>query len=101
MEPSNSQIYIGQKIFFEMVERSDTNREALSRFALGLSGDDEEYSVRLSYFLRCLPWDEYQAMMSMLGLFAHVAIRWDEFELTQLKVWSAQLAESAANPDHA
>lgn len=90
MATSDEQCYIGQMIFFQMVERSPNNRGPLARFALSLCGDDEAHSIRLSNFLDRLDWDEYQTMLSMLALHAHVAIRWDEDQKMRIHAWALE-----------
>lgn len=82
-------------IYFEMVEKSGSNRPCLARIALSVANMDDGRPVVLSTLLNTLQWDEYQTMLSMLSLKAHAAIRWDECEVALLRQWADEVDVSA------
>ena len=82
-------------IFFEMVERADSNRQSLARLALSMANQDNGRAIVMSEMLNMLRWDEYQTMLSLLSLKAHTAILWSECELALLRIWADELAVTA------
>lgn len=88
MQSEPSQVYIGQLIYFRMIEEASVDRKILAKIALNLSGMSTDYPIDISAIATQLTWCHMNATISMLSLTANCRIVWDDIYRSRLIEWA-------------
>lgn len=91
MHETPGNLFVGQLIFFRLIENSGEHRPLLARAALILADvtpDEVGGDVGLSKILTRLSWDEYHGLLGMLFLRRNTALSWLDYQTAELKNWA-------------
>lgn len=88
MEDHAPQTFIGQLIFFRMVENESRDQRLLARIALNLTDVGEDYPVDLFSAIHKISWDQMQALIVLLAVRLNSRMVWPDAYLTQLVEWA-------------
>jgi hypothetical protein len=81
-------IYFGQIMLMKACREATDNQALLARAALVLGACEARGPVDLKELITRLTWQEYQALLNVLALHANTALRWDEAEQAELRLWA-------------
>ena len=81
-------IYFGQVMLFKECREATENRELLARAALILGACEVDSPVDLKDLITKLTWPQFQALLNVLALHANTAVRWNDTEHRELRMWS-------------
>ena len=96
MTPREHPVYFGQVMLFKECREATQNQSLLSRAALILGACDMDAHVDLRDLVTRLTWPQYQAVLNVLALHANTAVRWNDKEQHELRLWARSNGDDAS-----